>query len=322
VTEHAGTGAAPTVGGAAGSSPRSLSPRAWWLAIRPKTLTAAIAPVRVGAALAAFDGVFSALPAIAALVGAVLIQIGTNLSNDVLDFHRGADHAERLGPTRVTQAGLISPNAVAAAAAACFVLAAAVGAYLTYVAGIPILIVGSAAIVSGVLYTAGPKPLAYVGLGDLFVMLFFGLAAVAGTYYVQAVAVTAQGLLLGVAVGALSVAILNINNLRDLESDRRAGKRTLATRLGPRTTRKYFAGLVMSAFAIPLGMMAAGLLPWTLLTIAFALPQATRLVGAVIGGAEGRTLNPLLGATARLQITHAALLALGLLVAPAAPTGL
>lgn len=288
--------------------------RAWWLAIRPKTLTAAIAPVAVGAALAVRDGVFMPTPALAALVGALLIQIGTNLANDVLDFRRGADDEERLGPTRVVQAGLLSPSAVALGAAAAFGAAALSGLYLILVAGWPILVVGVAAIVSGVLYTAGPYPLAYVGLGDLFVLLFFGLAAVAGTYYVQALTVTPAGLGLGLAVGALSVAILNANNLRDIEGDARIGKRTLAVRLGQARTREYFAAVIAVALALPVLMVLIGWLGWPVLLVLLALPAAVSTVRPVLAGVAGRALNPVLGQTARLQMVHAALLVLGLLV--------
>lgn len=286
--------------------------RAWWLAIRPKTLSAAVAPVLVGTALAAHDGRFAPLPALAALLGALLIQIGTNLANDVLDFHRGADDGARLGPTRVTQAGLLSPGRVGAGAALCFGAAAAIGLYLTARAGLPILAVGAAAIVSGVLYTAGPYPLAYVGLGDLFVLVFFGLAAVAGTYYVQALGVTPEALLLGVAVGALAVAILNVNNLRDIDTDRGVGKRTLAVRLGVRTTRRYLAVVVTAAFVLPVAMVALGALPLPALLVLAAAPGGWRLIRGILAGTEGRALNPLLGATARLQVLHALLLSLGL----------
>lgn len=286
--------------------------RAWWLAVRPKTLSAAVAPVAVGTALAAHDGRFGAVAALAALLGAVLIQVGTNLANDVLDYRRGADHAERLGPVRVTQSGLLPPGQVAGGAALCFAAAAGVGLYLVHVAGLPILALGVLAIASGVLYTAGPVPLAYVGLGDVFVLLFFGPVAVVGTYYVQTLTVSRQALLLGLAVGALAVAILNVNNLRDARTDLAAGKRTLAARLGPRSARRYFALVVLTAFLLPMGMVGARLLPWTCLAVLAAAPAATRLVRAVTGGVEGRALNPWLGAAARLQLVHAGLLCAGL----------
>lgn len=326
--------------------------RAWWLAARPKTLTASIAPVAVAAGLAVAAGSFHALAAAAALVGALLIQVGTNLANDVLDFRRGADTAERLGPTRVVQAGLLSPRAVAWGAAAAFALAALVGLYLIAVGGLPILAIGLLAIASGVAYTAGPAPLAYVGLGDAFVMAFFGVAAVAGTYLVQAraaldgddlaraLALLPHAAALGVAVGALAVAILTINNLRDIPTDRAAGKRTLAVRLGEARTRRYLGAQLALAFAVPVALALLPVVPRaslggvpqrlpmllaelgggprslpTLLAVLAAAPMAVRLWRDV-AGASGRALNPLLARTARLQMLHAALLALALAVDP------
>jgi 1,4-dihydroxy-2-naphthoate polyprenyltransferase len=288
--------------------------RPWWLAIRPKTLSASIAPVVVATALAWHDGAFRPVPALAALIGALLIQIGTNFSNDVLDFRRGADHAERLGPTRVTQAGLLAPRTVALGAAAAYGFAALIGVYLVSVAGVPILILGAAAIVSGVLYTAGPLPLAYVGLGDLFVLLFFGLAAVAGTYYVQALAVTPSSLALGVAEGALAVGILTVNNLRDVDSDRATGKRTLAVRIGAPVTRRYYSLVVACAFIVPVVLVAVRLLGWPVLVVLVALPQAVTVTHQVLGGTDGRALNHVLAATSRMQMLHAALLVVGLVV--------
>ncbi len=287
---------------------------AWWLAIRPKTLSAAVAPVLIGAALAVHDGVFRPLPALAALLGALLIQIGTNLSNDVLDFHRGADHEERLGPTRAVQAGLLPARAVSIGAAVTYGLAALVGLYLVAVAGLPILVVGVAGILAGVLYTAGPYPLAYVGLGDLFVLVFFGLAAVAGTYYVQALEATPTALALGVADGALAIAILVVNNLRDIETDREAGKRTLVVHMGAGPARRYYALLVVLAFAVPVGLWAGGRLGAPVLLVLLAAPLALTPVRQVLDGLTGRPLNKVLALTARLQVAHAVVLALGLIL--------
>jgi 1,4-dihydroxy-2-naphthoate octaprenyltransferase len=284
------------------------------MAIRPKTLSAAVAPVVVGTALAVHDGGASLLPALAALVGAVLIQIATNLSNDVMDFRRGADHGERLGPTRVTQAGLLAPREVAIGAVAAFAGASLAGLYLIRVAGPPILVLGVAAVLSGILYTAGPMAIAYVGLGEIFVLAFFGLAAVAGTYYVQMLALTPTSLWLGVAVGALAVVILDINNLRDLPTDRAAGKRTLAVRIGPSATRAIIAALLAAAFAVPIALIFFGRLPLAALLVLLAAPQALRIARAVGSGVDGRALNPLLGATARLQMLYAVLLATGIVV--------
>lgn len=298
--------------------------RPWLLASRPKTLVAAVAPVVVGSALAFNARAFALGPALAALCGAVLIQVGTNLTNDVLDFRRGADTAARLGPTRVTQAGLLSPRTVALGAAVAFALAVAVGAYLVAVAGWPIALLGVLAIASGVAYTAGPAPLAYVGLGDVFVMAFFGVAAVAGTYFAEvmaaldgparaaALARLPVALVLGVGVGALATAILTVNNLRDLPTDTAVGKRTLAVRLGDGATRRYLDALLFTAFAAPMAMVAFGALgaaaAAVLLSVPFALPPGR----SVAGGIRGAALNPVLGQVARLQVAYALCLAAGL----------
>jgi 1,4-dihydroxy-2-naphthoate octaprenyltransferase len=286
----------------------------WWLAIRPKTLSAASAPVIVGAALAAHDGALRVLPALGALVGALLIQIGTNLANDVLDFRRGADHERRLGPTRVVQAGLLSARSVAIAAALTYAAAAVVGSYLATVGGWPILAIGATGIASGILYTAGPWPLAYVGLGDVFVLIFFGLAAVGGTYYVQSVRWTADATALGLAVGALAVGILAVNNLRDVETDGAAGKRTLAVRIGPRRMRIYYPLLVLAAFAIPCALVAAGRLEPAALLVLAAAPLAVAPVRKVAGGVAGAPLNRVLAETSRLEMGYALALSAGLLL--------
>ncbi|HYX90253.1 MAG TPA: 1,4-dihydroxy-2-naphthoate polyprenyltransferase, partial [Myxococcaceae bacterium] len=213
------------------SIPALSAPRpglaAWILAARPKTLAAAVMPVCVGTALAYGSGKGRAGPALAALAGALLIQIGTNLANDFFDFKKGADTGARLGPTRVTQAGLIAPEAVFTAAMLAFGAAVAVGLYLTWVAGWPILVIGLLSVASGYAYTGGPYPLGYHGLGDAFVFVFFGLVAVAGTYYAHALALTPLAVAAGVPLGALSTGLLAVNNLRDVETDARAGKRTL-----------------------------------------------------------------------------------------------
>lgn len=297
------------------------SARAWLLAIRPRTLSASVAPVAVGASLAAALGGFHAPSALAALAGALLIQIGTNLANDVLDFHKGADTAERLGPTRVTAAGLLAPRTVALGAAGAFAGAVLVGLYLVARGGLPILVIGLASLACGYLYTGGPHPLAYRGLGDLFVLLFFGLIAVAGTVYVQTGAWSLQALLLGLSVGALSVTILTANNLRDRATDALAGKRTLIVRLGDGWGRRYFAATVGLAFALPalmalLGLWrpgSAGSLGPRILLVLLALPLARPPLAQVRAGAAGRQLLPVLGQTARLQLWHAALLCAGLL---------
>src|SRR6266704_1326548 len=202
------------------------------MAARGRTLPAVVAPVLVGTSLALGAGHFHALAFVAALLGAIFIQVGTNLSNDYSDARRGADSEDRLGPVRVTAGGLVPPSQVLLATYVTFGLAVACGAYLVAVAGWQLLVVGAASILAGVLYTGGPRPYGYEGLGELFVFLFFGVVAVVGSYYVQTEHLTWEAFALSVPVGLLASAILVVNNLRDIETDRRAGKLTLAVRLG------------------------------------------------------------------------------------------
>ncbi len=292
-------------------APRSL--RAWMLAARPQTLPAAAAPVLVGTACAFAAGGLRWGPAVAALAGALLIQIGTNFWNDACDFERGADGADRVGPRRAAQSGLLSVGALRAGTAAAFALAFATGVYLTAVAGWPVVIIGLASLAAGLAYTGGPWPLAYVGLGDLFVFVFFGLAAVCGTVFVQLGAVPPLAWWAAVPVGALATAILVVNNLRDRAGDARAGKRTLAVRLGMAGGRAEYVALIGVAYAVPVVLAAAGLTgPWALLPLATA-PLAVARVRRVIRG-EGAALAPELAATAKLLMAHAALLALGIAV--------
>jgi len=229
----------------------SVSARsAWWLAIRPATLTASAAPVLVGTGAAWSDGVFAPGPALAALVGASLLQVGANFANDVFDFERGADNADRLGPQRATQQGWISAAQMKRAMWLAFAGALVTGVYLTAVAGWPVMALGLLSIAAAYLYTGGPKPYGYLGLGDLSVFVFFGPGAVAGTYFVQAHAVSPLVLWASVPIGALATAILVVNNLRDIETDARAGKLTLAVRLGERATRNYYQLLLAVAYAV------------------------------------------------------------------------
>jgi len=290
------------------------SARAWWLAIRPPTLGAAVAPVLVGSALAARDGVFRLGPALAALLGGVLIQIGTNLANDVDDFERGADTAARVGPVRATQSGLLTMRQVRTGAWVAFGAAALVGVYLIVEAGWVIAAVGAAAIAAGLTYTGGPWPLGYHGLGDVCVFLFFGIAAVVGTYYVQAATVTAAALLLSVAVGALATAILVVNNVRDVETDRAAGKRTLPVRLGAAFGCGEYVALMALAYCVPVAMWQwEGTRPWPLLPL-LSLPRAVQLVRTVVTAGDGPQLNAALRGTAQLELLFGAMLAVGLLM--------
>jgi 1,4-dihydroxy-2-naphthoate octaprenyltransferase len=285
--------------------------QAWLLASRPKTLAAAMVPVLVGTAIAWRADVFRAMPALAALLGAWLIQIGTNYANDYFDFKKGADGEDRLGPTRVVQSGLLPPGAVVTAMGVTFGMATAIGVYLTWVAGWPIVVIGLASIASGIAYTGGPYPLGYHGLGDVFVFLFFGVVAVVGTFYVQALTVSSEAFVASVPVGCLSVAILVVNNYRDIESDERAGKRTLAVRLGRRGTRMQYAAMLGVAYAVPIWQWATrDFGPWTLLPLV-TLPLAIRLFDQ-LREREGRRLNDTLAGTARLTALFGILYAGGL----------
>lgn len=286
--------------------------RAWVLAARPRTLTAAVAPVVTGAGLAAHDGVFVLLPAVAALVGAILIQIGTNLANDYYDFVRGGDNDDRVGPTRVTHAGLIEPATVKRAMFIVLGAAMLVGLYLVAVAGWPIIAIGLASVVCAVAYTGGPFPLAYHGLGDVFVFLFFGLIAVGGTYFVQALSWPPDALLAGTGLGALSTAILVVNNLRDVDTDLRAGKRTLAVRLGVAGTRVELVLLFAVGACVP--VLGWRLFSWpsaSLLSL-FAIPLGVGPVRTAFRYRHPAELIPALGATARVVVVYGVLMGAGL----------
>jgi 1,4-dihydroxy-2-naphthoate octaprenyltransferase len=287
--------------------------RAWLLAARPRTLPAAIAPVIVGTALAYRDDAFAPGPALAAIVVALLLQIGANFANDVFDFRRGADTAARLGPTRVTQSGLIPPDRVLAATIAVVVLASLAGLYLAWRGGLPILLLGIAAVIATFAYTGGPFPLGYNGLGEVFVLIFFGFVAVAGTYYVQALRLTGLALAAAIPIGALVTNILVVNNLRDLDTDRAAGKRTLAVRLGRAGTQvEYLLPIAVAYLAPPLLWLAGGLAPWALLPW-LTLPFAVRLVRQT-RPETGRALNKTLAGTAQLELLFSILFAIGILL--------
>lgn len=285
-------------------------PRAWLLATRPRTLVAGAVPVLVGTALAAHAGRARALPALAALMGAVLIQIGTNLVNDYYDFKKGAD-AERVGEARVSSSGLIPPRQVLAAAGVAGLLATGVGLYLASVGGWPIVAIGIASLLAGYAYTGGPFPLGYHGLGDLFVFVFFGLVAVAGTFYVQAGEVTATALLAAIPVGAIGTAIIVVNNLRDVETDARVGKRTLAVRLGVAFTRSEYVGLLVLAFATPVALWLTGRGDLGVLLPLLSAPLAVAPLRLMLRE-RGRPLDRGLALTARLQAAFGLLFALGL----------
>jgi 1,4-dihydroxy-2-naphthoate polyprenyltransferase len=288
--------------------------RIWLMAARPRTLPAAIAPVLVGTALAMTVVDLRVGGFVAALLGAILIQVGTNLSNDYSDARRGADTEDRLGPVRVTAGGLVPPKRVLVATYVTFALAVLCGVYLVYLAGPILLAIGAASILAGVLYTGGPRPYGYEGLGEVFVFLFFGLVAVTGSYFVQTEEVSWEAFALAVPVGLLAAAILVVNNVRDLETDRRAGKRTLAVRLGRPRTRTVFGLMVYGAFlTAPVPWIAGSLSPSLLLPLVL-LPAAVELVRMVRTHTDGPTLNDALARTGLLQLGFCILLSVGLLL--------
>jgi 1,4-dihydroxy-2-naphthoate octaprenyltransferase len=316
-----------------------LNPRIWFMAARPRTLPAAIAPVLVGSAAAwwtANDACSlsqSGVPGepgyafvfctpdfrwgafVAALIGSIFIQIGTNLANDYSDAQRGADTEDRLGPVRVTSAGLVAPRRVLYATWLAFGVAVIAGIYLATVAGWVIIGVGAASIAAGVLYTGGPRPYGYAGLGELFVFLFFGLVAVNGSYYVQLEELDWLPFLLSISVGFLSTAILVVNNVRDIDTDRRAGKRTLAVRLGRERARRLYAALVAGAFALlPFSLLIDDGPAWALLAL-LAAPLALRPLRAVAERTDGPSLNAALAGTGAVLAAFSVLLSTGLLIA-------
>ncbi|HTX44947.1 MAG TPA: 1,4-dihydroxy-2-naphthoate polyprenyltransferase [Solirubrobacteraceae bacterium] len=286
----------------------------WLMAARPRTLPAAIAPVIVGTALAGYVGSFHVLRLIAALVGAIFIQVGTNLSNDYSDARRGADTEDRLGPVRVTAGGLVPPQRVLVATYVSFGVAVLAGIYLIAVAGWLLLVIGAASILAGVLYTGGPRPYGYEGLGELFVFLFFGIVAVAGSFFVQVTHLRWEAFALAVPVGLLAAAILVVNNVRDIDTDRRAGKRTLAVRLGRDRTQTLYAAMVYGAYVLaPVTWLFGPLEAWMLLPL-LSLPIAAPLVRLVRNRTDGPALNGALAQTGMLQLTFCMLLAAGALL--------
>jgi 1,4-dihydroxy-2-naphthoate polyprenyltransferase len=287
--------------------------RIWIMAARPRTLPAAVAPVLVGTSLALGQGTFDPFAFVAALLGAMFIQVGTNLSNDYSDARRGADTEDRLGPVRVTAGGLVPPRQVLFATYVTFALAVLCGVYLVVVAGPLLLAIGALSILAGVLYTGGPRPYGYEGLGEVFVFLFFGVVAVTGSYYVQIQALPWEAFVEAVPVGLLASAILVVNNVRDLESDRRAGKRTLAVRLGRERTRVLYVAMVSAAFvSAPLPAAFGSMSAWLLLCW-LAAPLAVPVIRTVRTRVDGPSLNRALARTGLLQLVFCLLLSAGIL---------
>ena len=292
-----------------------MSPlRLWVSAARPRTLPAAVAPVLVGTALAVSEGALRPLAFACALVGSVFIQIGTNLSNDYSDARRGADTDDRLGPVRVTAGGLMPPRQVLVGTYLAFGIAVLAGVYLIAVAGVQLLIVGVVSILAGVLYTGGPRPYGYEGLGELFVFLFFGVVAVTGSYFVQTERLSLEALALSVPVGLLAAAIIVVNNVRDVDTDRRAGKRTLAVKLGRRRARGLFSVLLGLAFAWTVALALAGAPTVWLLLGLVAAPLGVPLVRTVATRGDGPSLNAALAGSGRLLAVYSVLVSIGLLI--------
>ncbi|MDX6625010.1 MAG: 1,4-dihydroxy-2-naphthoate polyprenyltransferase [Solirubrobacterales bacterium] len=286
------------------------------MAARPRTLPAAVAPVLVGTAAAVqWAGELPRVGAfLAALVGSVFIQIGTNLANDYSDARRGADTADRLGPVRVTSTGLVTPQRVLRATWIAFAIAVACGIYLAAVAGIVILLIGALSIAAGVLYTGGPRPYGYAGLGEVFVFLFFGLVAVNGSYYVQLEELDALPLGLSIAIGYLATAIIVVNNARDIETDRRAGKNTLAVRMGRANAVLLYEVLVLGSFLVlPIAIWAGESEWWPLLGL-LALPLAVKPIRVMRTRTDGPALNGVLAATGALLGVFSVLVTIGLLI--------
>ena len=287
---------------------------AWILAARPRTLPAAIAPVMLGSATAVADKSFVWLPAAAALMVALLLQIGVNLANDYFDYLKGIDTQDRLGPPRVTQSGLIPANQVRAGMILILIMSLIPGIYLLIIGGLPVLIIGLACICAALAYSGGPFPLASHGLGDLFVFIFFGLVAVCGTYYVQALRLTPLVWLMGVIEGLLITAILVVNNLRDIQSDRQTGKRTLAVIIGNRGSKLEYVLLLAGAYVIPIILWLSGRMSaWVLLPL-FSLPTALSLMHLIWKNPAGPVLNQALAKTAKLALIYSLLLSIGLIL--------
>jgi len=285
--------------------------KTWILAFRPKTLTAAIAPVMIGTAMAFGDGIGHWPSAIICLLAALSIQIGTNLANDYYDFKKGADTQDRIGPTRVTQSGLIKPEMVRLSFMIAFALSALCCYVLVQRAGWPIAVIGAISIISGIFYTAGPKPLGYIGLGDVFVLIFFGPVAVASTYYIQSFEMNLAVILAGFAPGLISTAILTVNNLRDIESDAKAGKRTLVVRFGREFAFKEYLFCLITASLLP--VLIYGLIEdhLPILLSAIIMLLAIPTISNVLTKTDGPTLNAALASTGKLLLIYSIIFSIG-----------
>ena len=286
----------------------------WWLALRPATLAASVAPVLAGTAVAVHQGGARPWAGFAALVVALAMQIGVNLANDYSDFVRGADTPQRIGPPRASASGVVAPNRVRLAAIAAFGIAGATGLVLSLATDWRLLFVGGACLLAGWLYTGGPRPYGYLGLGELFVFVFFGLVATVGTVYVETLRMTLLAILAGCGVGFLASAILVLNNLRDIETDAAAGKRTLATLIGRRATLFLLLVLVCAAFAVPIVILATRLAGVTIMAMHFGIPIAAVPVRTAFATQSGPALVGALRRMAATEVAYALLMTVGLLL--------
>ena len=287
--------------------------RVWWSAVRPATLAASVAPVLAGTAVAIHEGGARWGAGIAALIVALAMQLGVNFANDYSDHVRGAD-AARVGPVRAASSGIVSPRQVRWAAMAAFSVAAIAGVALSLAVDWRLLLVGAACLLAGWLYTGGPRPYGYLGLGEVFVFVFFGLVATVGTAYVETGRVTTLAVLMGCGVGFMATAILVLNNLRDIDTDTAAGKRTLATRIGRRPTRVLLLGLVCAAFAVPIVIFTTGLAGVTVMAMHFGIPIASAPVRTAFASTAAPQLVAALKRMAAAELAYALLFTLGILL--------
>ena len=299
------------------ASPTSASSRSalsvWWSAVRPATLAASVAPVLAATAIAVHDGGARWGAGLAALLVAVSIQLGVNFANDYSDFVRGADR-NRVGPVRAASSGVVRPEQVRAAAIVAFGVAGVVGLVLSLAVDVRLLLAGAACLLAGWLYTGGPRPYGYIGLGEVFVFIFFGLVATVGTYYVETGHVEAISVLVGCGMGFLATAILVLNNLRDIDTDAAAGKRTLATRIGREQTRVLLLILVCAAFAVPIVLFVTRLAPVSVMLVHFAIPIAALPVRTAFASSSPPALVGALKRMAGAELAYALLLTLGVLL--------
>jgi 1,4-dihydroxy-2-naphthoate polyprenyltransferase len=295
------------------TAPALSRTRVWWSAVRPATLAASVAPVLAGTAIAVHEGGARLLAGLLALLVGVAMQLGVNFANDYSDHVRGADRA-RVGPMRAASSGVVRPDRVRSASLVAFAMAALAGLVLSLLTDPRLLAVGVACLLAGWLYTGGPRPYGYLGFGEVFVFLFFGLVATVGTVYVETLRVTPLAVLVGCAMGCLATAILVLNNLRDMETDRAAGKRTLATRIGRGPTLVLLTVLVCIAFAVPIALFASKLAGLTVMVVWFAIPIAAAPVRIAFASNSPPALVRALKRMAMAELAYALLLSLGLLL--------